>query len=114
MRWDRTASCAGGPPSARNLAFLEHSRLRGTLWIGLAVALSAWAACWAAGEAAARALFGRRYRSVSVALRLPLGLAVVVCLLEAAGYFLPLRIGGFVALLPVVFGAVLLARRRSL
>ena len=81
------------------------------MWIGLFAALFAWAATWAAGEAAARALFGRHYRSVSVALRLPLGLATIVCLLEAVGYFLPLRIGGFVVLVPMAFGTVLIARR---
>jgi hypothetical protein len=79
----------------------------------LFAALLAWALTWAAGEASARALFGRRYQNVSVALRLPLGLATMVCLLEAVGFFMPLRIGGFVVLLPAVFGIVLLAKRRK-
>jgi hypothetical protein len=76
------------------------------------VALFAWAGTWAAGEAGARVLFGRRHAAVGGALRLPLGLAALICLLEATGYFLPLRLGAFVVLLPVAFGCVLLARRR--
>jgi len=75
------------------------------------VALLAWAGTWAAGEASARVLFGPRYARVGAAFRLPLGLCTLICLLEAAGYFLPLRLGGFVVLAPIAFGAVLLGRR---
>jgi hypothetical protein len=79
----------------------------------LLAAIFALVLAWAAGEASARALFGRHYRNLSAALRLPLGLATIVCLLEAAGFFLPLRIGSYVALAPALVGLVLIARRRK-
>src|SRR5262245_17605836 len=105
------ASCAGERRSAPCLASRKTPSPRGKLWSALLVALLAWAGTWAAGEASARVLFGPRYATVGAAFRLPLGLCTLIVLLEAAGYFAPLRVGGFVVLAPIGFGAFLLSRR---
>jgi hypothetical protein len=78
--------------------------------VGLVVTLVAWAVLWLIGEACARLVFGTRYASIATATRLPLGLAATICFLEAAGYFLPIRIAAWLLLAPAAYGAVLVRR----
>jgi hypothetical protein len=79
--------------------------------VGLMITLSAWALSWFLGEAIARLLFGRRSTLVVSATRLPLGVACAVCILEVAGYFLPVRDAAWLLVPAVGFGAVCLAQR---
>jgi len=84
---------------------------------GSIVTVVAWLAVWCIGESTARLLFGRRARLVTAATRLPLGLSLLLCLLEAAGYFLSIRVAVLLALPLVFHGAVTVvtaARRGSL
>jgi hypothetical protein len=78
--------------------------------LGLVVTLVAWAVLWLIGEACARLVFGTRYASIATATRLPLGLAATICFLEAAGYFLPIRIAAWLLVAPAAYGAVLVRR----
>lgn len=80
---------------------------------GLLVTFATWAVLLCIGEAAARCLFGDRALRVAFATRLPLGVAVTVCLLESAGYFLPIRTAAWFLLLPAAFGFFRLARAGS-
>lgn len=78
---------------------------------GVTATLLAWAASWLIGEATARALFGPRYGSLGVALRLPLGFSAGVCALEFLGFFWPIRVAAWVLVGPAAYGAVLVASR---
>src|SRR5450432_1543550 len=77
---------------------------------GLFVTVAAWCLLWCVGEAAARLLFGRRAALVTSATRPPLGLSATLCLLELAGYFLPIRSAVWLLGPPAIFGAVTLVR----
>src|SRR5260221_3419342 len=72
---------------------------------GLLTTLAAWGVLWAIGEAPAHLLFGRRSRTVASGARLRLGLAMATCLLEAAGYALPIRLAAWLLLIPAAYGA---------
>lgn len=80
---------------------------------GLVATFATWAALWSMGETTARLLFGVRCQLVSAAARLPLGLAATVCLLETAGYFLPIRVAAWLLVGPIAYGAIRIARSRS-
>ncbi|HEX3595939.1 MAG TPA: hypothetical protein VHU80_12595 [Polyangiaceae bacterium] len=77
---------------------------------GLLVTVVGWVSLWCVGETAARLLFGRRAALVTAATRAPLGLAAALCLLEGAGYFLPIRVAVWFVVAAAVLGAALLFR----
>lgn len=73
---------------------------------GLTVVFLAWIVLWCIGEATARALFGSRCDRIVASTRLPLGISTSLCILEGAGYFLPIRTAVWLLLFPAVWGAV--------
>lgn len=75
------------------------------IWFCSVTTLIAWLALAAIGETVARLLFGRRSALVGTSIRVPLGLAASVCILEGAGFFLPIRRAAWLLLPPALYGA---------
>src|SRR5689334_2021417 len=80
---------------------------------GLLATLVAWGALFAIGESTASVLFGPRRSLLRAATRPPLGLAAATCVLEAAGFFLPVRVAAWLLVVPAVHGARLLLSTRG-
>jgi hypothetical protein len=75
---------------------------------GLLATVVAWAALLGIGESTARVVFGPRRSLLRAATRLPLGLAAATCILETAGFFLPIRIAAWLLVFPAAHGAKLM------